>query len=283
LEFWRRREAETLGEILANPRQGELFCSTEQLEGTDGIFSKKRVRNRVILPYEYDRLVFIEFGTAHFVSDTGKAEQGIASTVSIIGEIRRVDESQVTAYPLIMGGPTLDHQFNKELGPEALWLGYECYEVFPEDIDEFSSCRDRGDPGPDEWMPYMRATPEAAVKSKLCQILADLPKNDWAGEQADHFSVSVHLGGRRIPAAFLLKGPATFREMTPELLGKRADQIYRLASTPARLLVVQHCYTIGEAVRATLRAFAVAPHNPRWYCLIDGKDTYKILKAYGKL
>ena len=42
-------------------------------------------------------------------------------------------------------------------------------------------------------------------------------------------------------------------------------------------------YRPGEAVRATLRAFAVAPNQPRRYCVIDGKSTYKILKAYDKL
>jgi hypothetical protein len=29
--------------------------------------------------------------------------------------------------------------------------------------------------------------------------------------------------------------------------------------------------------------FAVVPHAPRNYCLIDGQDTYKILKAYDLL
>ncbi len=76
---------------------------------------------------------------------------------------------------------------------------------------------------------------------------------------------------------------ARFREMTPDLLGARADQIYRLQCTPAQLLIVQHCHQIGEAVRAMLRAFVVTPHNPRRYCLIDGKETYRILKAYGEI
>jgi hypothetical protein len=86
-----------------------------------------------------------------------------------------------------------------------------------------------------------------------------------------------------LTAAFLLKGPANFREMTPDLLGKRADQIFRLSQSPAKLLIVQHCHQIGEAVRSTLRAFAVTPHNPRRYCLINGKETFSILKAYNKI
>jgi hypothetical protein len=113
--------------------------------------------------------------------------------------------------------------------------------------------------------------------------LGDLPKSDWGGEQHDHFSASLHLQGKRLTAAFVLKGPANFREMTLDLLGKRADQIYRLATSTAPLLVVQHAHDIGEAIRGTVRAFAVSPHHPRRYCLIDGKSTYKVLKAYDKL
>ena len=67
-------------------------------------------------------------------------------------------------------------------------------------------------------------------------------------------------------------------------LGKNNDQIVRLSKEPASLLIVQHCHDIGQAVRDTLRAFAIQPGPMRRrYCLIDGKDSYKILKAYGKL
>jgi hypothetical protein len=40
---------------------------------------------------------------------------------------------------------------------------------------------------------------------------------------------------------------------------------------------------MGPAVRAMLRAFAVTPHDPRRYCLMDGKSTYRVLKAYATL
>lgn len=66
-------------------------------------------------------------------------------------------------------------------------------------------------------------------------------------------------------------------------LGKNNDQIFRLAQAPAGLLVVQHCHEIQEPVRATLRAFAVQPGAVRRYCLIDGKDSLRLLIAYDKL
>lgn len=120
-------------------------------------------------------------------------------------------------------------------------------------------------------------------KHSFCEILGDVAKKDWAGEPDDHFTASLHLDKNRVAGALLLNGPALFREMTSDLLEKRATQTCRLASTPADVLIVQHCHHIVEAVRATPRAFAVLPHNPRRYCLIKGKDTYLILKTYGKL
>jgi hypothetical protein len=64
-------------------------------------------------------------------------------------------------------------------------------------------------------------------------------------------------------------------------LGKNNDQIVRLASEPADVLIVQHCHDILPAVRQTLRAFAVQPGRPRRYCLIDGRDSLRLLMGYG--
>jgi hypothetical protein len=129
----------------------------------------------------------------------------------------------------------------------------------------------------------MRDIRERAFKRCLTEILGDTARSDWGGEMADHFAAHLHLCGKRTAAAFLLKGPANFAPMGLNHLGKNNDQIYRLAQTPAGLLVVQHCHEIQEPVRATLRAFAVQPGAVRRYCLIDGKDSLRLLIAYDKL
>lgn len=283
LKFCLANEIKSLGDSIINPKKGALFCSTENLEGNEEVYDKRRVRNRVLLPYDYGKEIYLEFGTEHFVADTGRVEQAQQSEVSIIGEIRKIDNDTIIIYPIIMGAPTFDHPWNRDIKIDLIWYGWDWYESFPEDIDEFAKIKQIDDPPPEEWMEYMRKISEDEIKRKFCEIINEIPRKDWSGEQDDIFSASIHLSGKRVPTAFLLKGPATFKEMTPDLLGKRGDQIYRLASTPANLLVVQHCHLIAKAVRATLRAFAVTPHNPRRYCLIDGKDTYKILKAYGKI
>jgi hypothetical protein len=80
--------------------------------------------------------------------------------------------------------------------------------------------------------------------------------------------------------AFLLKGPAHFAPMGLNHLGRNNDQIYRLSSEPAEILIVQHSHEILQPVRATIRTFAVQPSRPRRYCLIDGRDSLRLLLAY---
>ena len=179
-----------------------------------------------------------------------------------------------------LGFERVDLNQENRIGKAA--LGVE-FEIFPENIDEFSKIKRVLITGPAEWMDHMSKIAESEIKKRFSEILVDVTRKDWGGELADHFSASIHIGGKRHTAAFLLKGSSMFREMSPEMLGKRGDQIYRLSQTPAQVLIVQHCHNIGEAVRAQLRAFAIDPKNPRLYCFIDGKDSYRILKAYNSL
>jgi hypothetical protein len=127
----------------------------------------------------------------------------------------------------------------------------------------------------------MERVTEAAFKLCVATILGDATRGDWGGEISDFYSAHLRIKGNRTNAAFLLKGPARFEPMGLNHLGKNNDQIYRLSQEPAGLLVVQHCHDILPPVRATLRAFAVQPSNPRRYCLIDGRDSLRLLQAYG--
>jgi hypothetical protein len=115
-------------------------------------------------------------------------------------------------------------------------------------------------------------------------LLTEPVKCDWGGEENDHYSGNVMVGGRRRTAAFLLKGPTRFQEMVPAMCGKNGDQIYRLTKAGADISVVQHAHTIGPAVRETVRSLVVTPGNrSRKFCIIDGQATYRLLKAYGLL
>ncbi|MHB8388802.1 MAG: hypothetical protein ACYDBH_04365 [Acidobacteriaceae bacterium] len=273
----------TLGEILSGPKVGELFCSTEEFLPCPDVYEKTRVVSTLKLPFETDWTVEIEYSTSHICADTGRMVLAEGHKETVVAGIHAIEGNKITAHPLIIGAPSFDHPLNQDLGLDLTWYGWEWYEIHPEDIDEFRGLKDVAIPEAEEWMVTMKAIPEADVKRAICHLLGDPSKKDWGGELNDHFASSAHLSGERVTAAFLLKGPANFEEMTPRHLGKNADQIFRLACAPADILVVQHSHLIGEAVRATLRAFAVNPSSPRRYCCIDGKDTYRLLKAYGRL
>ena len=273
----------TLFEALARGKPRQLFRSTERLAPCPDIYTAPRVSHGVVLDIDFGKPVVIAYHTTHLVSETGKmtlsegADGGFVE--SIVGMLHDFGD-RFEIEPLVIGAPSLDHPRNE--GDSTLaFMGLDYGEILPEDIDQFAKMRDVVVASASEWMAVMEKLPEAKVKAAFAHLLAEPTKKDWGGEANDHFSSNVTLDGRRKTAAFLLKGPAAdFREMTLEMCGKRADQIYRLTSSGADISVVQHAHLIGEAVRATLRALTVFPGRPRKYCLIDGQATYRILKAY---
>jgi hypothetical protein len=66
-------------------------------------------------------------------------------------------------------------------------------------------------------------------------------------------------------------------------MGKRGDQLVRAFGEPADLIVIQHCNKIANTVVKLAEALAIDPRNPKRFCILDGADTARLLKAYGKL
>ena len=280
LAFCKVVEIPTLGELLFKGK-GRMFCSTEELVAVEGVYEKSRLTVPIKTKGDYGYEVFLEFGTEHIHSDTLKTELDQGNTLSIIAVNPKADGKSLTFQPLIIGSPWLEID-NPDWKSKIIWWGYEYYEHFIEDIDEFSECRKIPMPTVED-AKIMKQISENAFKHSLAKILGDGTVKDWGGEMSDHFSSHFHLNGKRVKAAFLLKGPANFTTMSLNHLGKNNDQIYRLSKEPADLLVVQHSHDISPAVQETLRAFAVQPSNPRRYMLIDGRDSLRLLKAYDLL
>lgn len=184
--------------------------------------------------------------------------------------------------PIVVGAPWLDHPRNQD-GAAAIWFGRDYGEILPEDIAEFARMKEAVAASADEWMSVMENVPEAYVKKSIASLLKEPAKSDWGGEENDHFSANVTIADRRCTAAFLLKGPAKFQEMTPAMCGKNGDQIYRLTKTGADISIVQHAHLIGPSVRETLRSMVVTPGRTRKFSVMDGQATYRLLKAYGLL
>jgi hypothetical protein len=277
LEFCKLHEIKTLGELLASGC-GHMFCSTERLEPCENIYDVQRTKSVVVPAGQTDYQVILEYSTEHIFSDTQRMELHQGANLSVIATFRRRTANTLVFYPLVIGLPWLKDQNDPAIENWAMWYGHEYFEHFVEDFDEFSAVTNISQPNDVE---PMRLIKEHAFKECLATLLGDTTRADWGGEMSDHYTAHLHLRGRRVTGAFLLKGPARFSPMTLNHLGKNNDQIYRLAQEPADVLVVQHSHEITSPVRATLRAFAVQPGRPRRYCCIDGRDSLRLLQAYG--
>lgn len=285
IDVFSAMKAPTLADALRLGQPRHVFMSTERLEACPDIRSSDRVSHAVHLDLPTEKPVMIAYHTNHIVSDTGRMtlsdgyECGYRE--AIIGLLHdKGDHFEVE--PIVIGAPWLDHPRN-ENGQQAVWLGYDYGEIVPEDIEQFTKMKGVTAADATEWMSVMATVPEQHVKTSIAQLLNEPIKADWGGEENDHFSANVMIAGRVQTAAFLLKGPTNFREMTPAMCGKNGDQIYRLSNSGADISVVQHSHLIGSAVRETVRAFIVQPGRSRKFCIIDGQATYRLLKAYDLL
>jgi hypothetical protein len=277
--------APTLADAIRLGVPRHVFMSTERLEPCPAVYSSTRVTHPVHLDFATPKPVVLAYHTSHIVSDTGRMtlaegyEKGYRQ--AIMGLVHdKPDRFEIE--PIVIGAPWLDHPRNNG-GQEAIWLGYDFGELVPEDIEEFAKLRTATVADADEWMSVMARVPEAHVKKVIAGLLKEPVKADWGGEENDHFSANVTVADRRRTAAFLLKGPTNFREMTPAMCGKNGDQIYRLSNSGADVSIVQHSHLIGTAVRETVRAFIVQPGRSRKFCIMDGQATYRLLKAYDLL
>lgn len=271
----------SLGAMLSE-RRGSLFCSTERLAPTPGVYDADRVCTQVIKPEIRDLRAELHYTTKWIRSDTVRSRLHDGAELSVVGLRRSIGDGVVVCEPLVIGSPWLVNIDDEVRFEHAEWWGHSYGEVFVEDIEEFAEVRNVE---AEQDFSIMQRVSESAFKQCLAEILRETAPKDWAGEQSDLYSSHINLGGRRTTAAFLLKGPGSgFSPMTFRHLGTNGDQLYRLSQEPAGLLVVQHCHDITSAIRETLRRFAIVPGElRRRYCLIDGRDSLRILVAYDML
>lgn len=126
---------------------------------------------------------------------------------------------------------------------------------------------------------------EALFKEGIKNILGEASRfKDWGGEKNDLFTTRVQIKKKRIPTAFAFKGKGAKGVLKPSMMGKNGDQIQRLFETPAELYVVQYWGEIDPSIYEQMNSFAIkksaTEHKKIIYCVIDGTDTSRILKAY---
>lgn len=158
-------------------------------------------------------------------------------------------------------------------------------QLFVDDIDSFAHVKNIS---PDEVKQNIPLDiKEEEIKLHLADVVGEIfIQKDWGGERSDLFTSRVSFNGRRTPSAFLLKGSGTKGRLTIKKCGKNGDQLIRLVEEPAQLYIVQHVDAIDSnlvKMFETLVADKSRTGKKLYYCVMDGVDTARILKAYGKI
>lgn len=227
-------------------------------------------------PLEGKKLI-VEFAKGNLVNTTAWTRMKGSTRLFVFGYVADVDATTIRTVPYAIGD--LVERTHGISMPFAQSL-----ELQPDDVDQFAGMDAQWTPTASEFA-AMRSVPEQTVKELLCRLLGEpsVP-NDWGGEESDVLSANLVANGRRLTAAFLLKGPSRFHPMKPTDLGRNGDQLYRLFNIPADVFVVQHCHNIGAAVRKQALAFALQRSftSPCRVLFVDGLTTARLLRANGE-
>lgn len=283
VDFISRYKINSLEELLldGNIKEGQLviFNGALYFRGLNRAIEKMERGEKTFALFhrkfpEFNNILFEgNFSSEHLTCNTATAELTRYNRKFIFGYIKKVENLKINVRPIIIADRLLD-------SPQNPYIEYRNnFKIMPERIDEFKYILARDHKYFD--VKELANYPEKQIKKWFAEIIneGNIPK-DWGGESSDLFSSHIHYEGRRYYAAFLFKGPSCFHKMTLKDLGKNGDQIVRLFNEPADILVLQHCHYIRSEVIKTMEAFASRFYSPKYYCVVDGIDTLRILKGY---
>lgn len=222
----------------------------------------------------------IQYSPAGLCNASAWSRLSGSSRLFVFGYIERLVDGDLFARPYFIGDLHPDNFSNKG----RYWNSSNYGEIHPFCFDSFNKAAEQiktEAKAPN--LSLLKSISERKIKEALGEILhEDGVPLDWGGERSDLFSSNLSYNGRQYSAAFLLKGPSKFHEMKVADLGKNGDQIDRLFTEPVQICVLQHCHKVSSAVRSTMKAYSANISDLRYFSIIDGYDTIRLLRAYGK-
>ncbi|MFC1718472.1 hypothetical protein ACFL6S_32755 [Candidatus Poribacteria bacterium] len=291
VDWMRKNKPSTLEQLIVEDKitNGRIFTHYSDFY-CKGLPQYQKAKNSssssVPLPQIYSKLdpllpnvrLNIKYHPEHLTSDSAWSMLSGRKQLFVLAAIDKVGKGTITVIPYIVA--TLLPDLNKSSLKGMRW-SYQL-EMFIEGIDQFALVENEPTPTNRD-LKQLKDIPEKDIKQAFAEIIGEptIPK-DWGGEKSDLFSTYVTIEQERISTAFAFKGPSQFKPMTMAECGKNGDQIDRLFSEPADLLILQHCHEITTAVRNTMRAYATRIGEPKLFALINGYDTIRILRAYSK-
>lgn len=215
--------------------------------------------------------------TDHFYSTTSIEMMKGRKRALIFGRMTLDEDRDIEVHPIIIG------DMNVDIGEGWSQSWKNTLRIYPQQIDEFAKIKDIDKVNASD-VKKMLAIPEDYIKSAIASIIGEpfVPK-DWGGETSDLSTGQIAMNGSPGSAAFIFKGPSVSGPLYPSNMGKRGDQLLRAFGESVDLVVVQHCAKIENTVVRLAEALAANPSNPKRFCILDGTDTFRLLKAYDKL
>jgi hypothetical protein len=285
----------SLGQIVAENRvtQGDFFThlgafsGSGILEGADRLYRGLPLRKEALLRAKLDNFrdgltLTVQAHPENYTTTSASGEMSGKKRLFLVGRITDCETNNFRAQAYVIGHL---HEEQRKGMPSIDRFGRLQWhmEVFPTQVDNFATASAVKPPTTSE-LAKIQSTEELDVKEAFASIVGEpfVPK-DWAGEKSDLCTTQLRIEGQQVAAAFAFKGRSKAKKMTVADLGKNGDQISRLFSEPSDFVVLQHCHEVTSAVRDHMRAFATRIGRLRPFCIIDGADTVRILKAYGKL
>ncbi|TGL87398.1 hypothetical protein EHQ68_12710 [Leptospira congkakensis] len=231
---------------------------------------------------QYNIKIEGEYNTAHYTCNTAFTNLSKKYKCFLYGKIESFNETKriLKIRPIVFAEKLIKFQNDKDNHPFRAYI-VEKNRLNIEDFDEFKKVK-KFNKKVD--FSVLASIPEKEIKRMFAEIIHEnnIPK-DWGGETSDLYTYNLHLGKKRIRAAFAFKGPAKNKVLEPKDLGKNGDQIVRLFHETADVYILQHCNYIKGTVETTMDAFSTQHLRSRKYVIINGEDTYRLLKSYNKI
>jgi hypothetical protein len=292
-DFFEKEKVKPLYQLYLNNELnvGKLFSLHQRFycKGLAGIGSPQdiplnytaQVHEKLNFEDKRDWEIEISYSPRNLVSHSAFERLSGSSSLVVYGYITKIEGNKIFASPLILGDP--DTQSRGVYIDNQIIYNYG--ELHPYSISSFAEVNNFIKDGNEiKNISMMKNISEENIKKSFSRILGrDIVPIDWGGEKSDLFSSNIIVSKNYVTAAFMFKGPAKFHEMKPRDLGKNGDQIDRLFSEPSQVCILQHCHTVGTAVRSQMKSYANRFYDRRLFSIIDGYQTLNILAAYNEL
>jgi hypothetical protein len=217
------------------------------------------------------------FNSARIASSSATSNLTGSRRAYLLGTVTDLAAGRIELRPVFIG---IRSFIDDDLPAQGLVPGLR---VYPSDIGQFSGI-DFASPITEAELKAVLRVPENTAKRAFAALIGEsYVQKDWGGERSDLYTSQLFARGRQVSAAWLFKGPGFPRAMDLKALGKNGDQIDRLFTEPAELLVLQHCHEIKSAVIGMMDAYAHDARRLRSYMIINGADTGRILRSQGLL